>query len=81
MMGSDEIISTLDGVISESDLAKQGITSGVKRAALYKLIDYLMEDPETNVKKIMERLDALAPKSLFTNQRLAFRNAIENESN
>ncbi len=52
-----------------------------KRAALMKLIDYLMADPDNNLPKIMQRVDTLLPQSLFTNQRLAFKNAIEKKSN
>ena len=49
----------------------------VKRAALNKTVNYLLEDPERNVTKIMDMLDKVAPADLFPSQRTAFRNAIE----
>ena len=62
-------------------LAKMGATAGVKRAALNKLFDYLLKDPEQNVEKIMGMLDTVLPKSLYDNQRNAFRVAIETHNN
>ena len=53
----------------------------VKRAALNKTVNYLLEDPERNVTKIMDMLDKVAPADLFTSQRTAFRNAIEFKNN
>ena len=58
-----------------------GIAAGLKRAALYRLVDYLLADPEANIKKIMSRSDKLLPANLFVNQRTAFRRAIEDENN
>lgn len=52
-----------------------------KRAAANKLIDYLLDDPERHIDKIMEKLDALLPEALFSSQRAAFRNAIEQKNN
>ena len=51
----------------------------VKRAALNKTVNYLLEDPERNVTKIMDMLDKVAPADLFPSQRTAFRNAIERQ--
>ena len=62
-------------------LAKPGATAGVKRAALNKLFDYLLKDPETNIDKIMGMLDTVLPKSLYDNQREAFRVAIDTKNN
>lgn len=67
--------------ITIEDIVKPGVTTKLKRAALYKLIDYLMENPEANIKKIMDLSDKALPKNLFTNQRIAFHKAIEEESN
>ncbi|MGN0039223.1 MAG: radical SAM protein [Coriobacteriales bacterium] len=53
----------------------------IKRAALMKTMDYLLEDPEKNVAKIMDMLDKAAPKDLFPSQRQAIRTAIDSNSN
>lgn len=53
----------------------------VKRAAMNKTIDYFLADPETNIVKIMDMLDKVAPKDLFSSQRAAFRGAIDSKSN
>ena len=56
-------------------------TEQIKRAALEKTFDYFLADPETNIVKIMDLLDKVAPPSLFGNQRQAFRHAIDNQDN
>ena len=56
-------------------------TDRVKRAAFDKAFDYFLDDPETNITKIMNLLDKAAPKNLFPGQREAFRNAIDTQSN
>ena len=56
-------------------------TDLAKRAAANKLVDYLLADPESNMPKMMRRLDALLPDSLFPSQRTAFRRAIDERSN
>ncbi|MDD6651184.1 MAG: radical SAM protein [Eggerthellales bacterium] len=56
-------------------------TDQIKRAALMKTMDYLLEDPEANVTKIMGMLDKVAPADLFPSQREAFRNAIDSKNN
>ena len=53
----------------------------IKRAALNKTIDYLLEDPERNVAKIMDMIDRVAPDDVFPTQRAAFHQAIDDESN
>ena len=53
----------------------------VKRAALNKTVNYLLEDPERNVTKIMDMLDKVAPDNLFPSQRKAFRTAIDEQNN
>lgn len=63
------------------DIAGPGVGVGAKRKALYKFVDWLMADPEANLKKAMERSDKLLPKDLFGSQRDAFRRAIEDENN
>ncbi len=67
--------------ITVNDAVKPGIATGLKRAALNKLIDYLLVDPEARIKKIMDVSDKTLPKNLFVNQRKSFRNAINNEDN
>ncbi len=52
-----------------------------KRAAADKLVDYLLENPEENMGKIMDKLNALLPEALFSSQREAFTHAIEDQSN
>lgn len=56
-------------------------TDQIKRAALNKTIDYLLEDPERNVAKIMDMIDKVAPDDVFPTQRAAFHHAIDDESN
>lgn len=53
----------------------------IKKAAITKLMDYLLEDPEKNINKIMDTLDKLVPNALFPSQRAAIRNAIESKNN
>ena len=56
-------------------------TDQIKRAALNKTVDYLLEDPEKNVMKIMDMIDKVAPDDVFPSQRAAFHNAIDTKSN
>lgn len=56
-------------------------TDQIKRAAFNKTIDYLLENPERNVAKIMDMIDRVAPDDVFPTQRAAFHQAIDNESN
>ncbi len=56
-------------------------TDHVKRAAYNKAVDYLLEDPENHVRKIMDLLDEAAPDDLFPSQRKAFRTAIDSQNN
>ena len=56
-------------------------TDQIKRAALNKAIDYLLENPERNVAKIMDMIDKVAPDDVFPTQRAAFHQAIDDESN
>lgn len=56
-------------------------TDQIKRAALNKTIDYLLENPERNVAKIMDMIDKVAPDDVFPAQRAAFHQAIDDESN
>ena len=56
-------------------------TDLVKRAAYNKAVDYLLEDPENHVRKIMDLLDKAAPDDLFPSQRKAFRTAIDTQNN
>lgn len=56
-------------------------TDQLKRAALMKTMDYLLENPEHNVTTIMDMLDKVAPADLFPSQRQAFRTAIDAKNN
>ena len=56
-------------------------TDAIKRAALYKAIDYLMEDPERNIAKAMELVNTYVPDGIFPEQRKAFTRAIEEKNN
>ena len=56
-------------------------TDQIKRAALNKAIDYLLENPERNVAKIMDMIDKVAPDDVFPTQCAAFHQAIDDESN
>ena len=56
-------------------------TDQIKRAAFNKTIDYLLENPERNVAKIMYMIDRVAPDDVFPTQRAAFHQAIDDESN
>lgn len=56
-------------------------TDQIKRAAFNKTIDYLLENPERNVAKIMDMIDRVAPDDVFPTQRAAFHQAIDDESN
>ncbi len=62
-------------------LAKQGLADSAKRLALYKLIDYVMADPETNICKIVDNANKYLPDNLFHNQRVAIKNAIDSKNN
>ncbi|WP_346696841.1 radical SAM protein [Thermophilibacter mediterraneus] len=57
------------------------LTQTAERAALYKLIDYVNEDPEARIPKIMDAIDRYTPKGVFPTQREAFRRAIDSRSN
>ncbi len=57
------------------------LTQTAERAALYKLIDYVDEDPEARIPKIMDTIDRYTPEDVFPTQRAAFRNAIDGRSN
>ncbi|OUO32552.1 radical SAM protein [Olsenella sp. An293] len=57
------------------------LTQSAERAALYKLIDYVDEDPEARIPKIMDTIDKYTPASVFPTQRAAFRSAIDDRSN
>jgi MoaA/NifB/PqqE/SkfB family radical SAM enzyme len=52
-----------------------------KKAAANKAIDYLLEDPEHNIEKMMETINSIVPEALFPAQRKAFTNAISSKNN
>ena len=51
------------------------------RKALYKVVDYLLEDPETHFEKAMNTINKLTPKSVFYSQRSAFTQSIADKNN
>ena len=51
------------------------------RKALYKVIDYLIEDPETHFEKAMNTINKITPKSVFYSQRSAFSESIADKNN
>lgn len=53
----------------------------MKRAALNKLVDYIVKNPEGHVDAIMDMLEPLVPESLFPEQRKAFRTSFEQKNN
>ena len=57
------------------------LTQTAERAALNKLIDYLDDDPEAHIGKIMGLINKLVPADVFPSQRKAFSCAIENKTN
>ncbi len=62
-------------------LLDMGPVDFAKRTAANGLIDYLLKNPEENIKKVMDRIDALMPDALFPAQRKAFSRAINEENN
>ena len=68
-------------MISMDEIAKPGATTGIKRAVLFKMVDWLLANPEANMKRIMDISDRVLPKNLFGNQRSSFRQLIAEENN
>ena len=58
-----------------------GLTQAAERAALNKLVDYLDENPEEHIDKIMELVNKLVPDSVFPVQRKAFTDVITSRGN
>ncbi|AEB06640.1 Radical SAM domain protein [Coriobacterium glomerans PW2] len=56
-------------------------TDQIKRAALNKTMDYLLENPDRNLGKIMDMVDKVVPADFFASQRKAMRTAIEGDNN
>ena len=61
--------------------ASMGLTQAAERAALNKLVDYLDENPEEHIDKIMELVNKLVPDSVFPVQRKAFTDVITSRGN
>lgn len=57
------------------------LTQTAERAALNKLIDYLDNDPEDRIDKIMDLINKVTPDSVFSTQRAAFTNVIKSRGN
>ena len=57
------------------------LTQTAERAALNKLIDYLDNDPEDHIDKIMDLINKVTPDSVFPTQRAAFTNVIKSRGN
>ena len=68
-------------VLSMSEISRTGAKTAIKRAVLFKMVDYLMANPEANIKKIMSLSDKILPDNLFGNQRASFRQLINDENN
>ncbi len=62
-----------------------GITEKMKNAALnaaiQQVLSYLEKDPETNIPKLMDLVDKLAPEDWYSSQRAAFRRTIDRKDN
>ena len=58
-----------------------GISQAAERAALNKLVDYVSEDPEARIPKLMDTVDRYVPADVFPTQRRAFRSAIDSRNN
>lgn len=58
-----------------------GVINSAKWVALNKTVDYLIQDPETNIRKVMSMVDKYVPESVFPTQRAAINGAIESENN
>lgn len=52
-----------------------------KRATAYKLIDYLCADPERNMTKAMDKINALCPDALFPSQRKVITDVVSDPNN
>ncbi|MCD7866906.1 MAG: radical SAM protein [Clostridiales bacterium] len=50
-------------------------------AAVSKGLEYLEGDPETNIPKLMDLIDKVAPEGWYSSQRAAFRSAIQEKNN
>ena len=50
-------------------------------ASLTKAWEYLEKDPETNIPKLMDIVDKVAPEGWYESQRRAFRNSIAEKNN
>lgn len=57
------------------------LTQSAERAALNKLIDYLDDNPQENIDKIMDLVNKLVPDRVFPVQREAFTNVIKIRGN
>ena len=57
------------------------LTQSAERAALNKLIDYLDDNPQENIDKIMDLVNKLVPDRVFPVQREAFTNVIKSHGN
>lgn len=57
------------------------LTQSAERAALNKLIDYLDDNPQENIDKIMQLVNKLVPNRVFPVQREAFTNVIKSRGN
>ena len=57
------------------------ITEAAERKILYKAIDYVYENPEENIPKLMDTVNKLLPDKVFPVQRAKFTQAINNKDN
>ena len=57
------------------------LTQSAERAALNKLIDYLDDNPQENIDKIMDLVNKLVPDRVFPAQREAFTKVMSDPDN
>ena len=58
-----------------------GLKETVRAFAVNQALNYLENDPETNIPKLMSLVDKLVPDDWYTGQRNAIRGAIKEKNN
>ena len=68
--------------VSEDErIIAMGAKEAAERFAINKTIDYLFQDPDKHVGKILDAIDKFAPSTVFPEQRSVIRNAYEQRNN
>ena len=57
------------------------IKHSIQNRTIRKAMNYLEDNPEENIPKLMELMDRISPEGLFVGQRNSFRKAIEEKNN